>query len=903
MILRIILCAWGVAMLAVTTSIPVHNIQAQDNEPRLGQRTDSFREAWLFGTSGEAMERLSVFEGTSEWVGETEKWPDALKLTLLLEQDKGPEAEALALRWISPDDAPLRDSVRVLRLLWAFGRLDIATKILAEAKIKHPNSSALSRWSAGLAWVAGDHAGAIDQYVAHIASMPEATEYPYSGQVADSDVLWPDLAVKNADDKSKSKSKSGKLVEPFESPFGFAGGSDLPGMDFCIAKMSEDRLLMARSKAKLADCRTAAERTREAMQSYRGGDAEERTRLQIDAVTANWNLRIHTRVVVMNMLETNNLDGCEGLLLDALAEAQRDLPLLTLLARYYMVTAQPEKSRKGPLKTLRSLGHELGANAASQLTSEGVRQSMDLVLKPALLLYRKDKEAGLRELDTMRTTFGPERQKNVISDATMGVWLALNDEWELAEPYLRRGATAINDPKQAYDAIPASIALAKLETERFPTLEDTNERLKIANFLITLSAYARLSGYQGTQLVEQCGDVNIWSRSTARFDVRPLAELLGKEDLAELLVNGLPGWLASQLKPDEQKALTDPKSEDNRILNESIETFAKNVNEYRASDNWRVGRTIRDTMASVFVAMERKQILARTELCQKSEMTLDEFKEWWSTHEAFWALYTRFGGSRDDDEKAIAHQRKEWNIPEVLAQGIVNDAADLLIQGGHFDDAFRLMYANRGIAYEPKEVPYQRILLWLLASKQSDNVQRLLVESAIAQQSTSFAALISSSQWERVSGVIERLGDDTTLDSLFRIGVLTPTTDDDFFEQVPDAKNWPSEYWVRGGMRAELRRQFANFASYRRSSTFLANMDEYLQTGQERTPLQRALLFVLATEYPLNDNSYNGLRMAHDQTRLLGVLDDWYKAQSALGDERAAKHYARMKPLHEIGQK
>ncbi|MCC6466366.1 MAG: tetratricopeptide repeat protein, partial [Planctomycetes bacterium] len=675
-------------------------------EALLSVELAALRRAWLIGDDETAAARLATMSADKRLSGDLPRWCSGLAAGLHLRRGKVGEALA-ALSGTLKQARDQREYVRAARLLAAFGRFAEALALVREGLGRAPGSPALLRHQAALVWICGDCSGAVELYLDMIAN--ERGNFPYrprlrgdwdmvkpfsgEGQPQPSYDEWGDPIVREGQQWGPEPWVD--LVLPctwYET--------DLPGLERCLAEAAQDAAKVSAARLDLPVLLETARETESAVSGYRGGDNEAREKLVTAARLAQWRAVCAARLAGEADLAQGKAEQAEALARLGLGAAPDNTALLDLQVRALAALARAEEARTGPMARLVAHGLVVSPGA---LQSRGPHTAMaDRVFAPALALYRVNPQAGLAQFEQLRTAFGPENNKRVVSADTLGLWLYLNNQPDLARRYLYEasrssgylaGKTLGNEP--VFTEL-AALALGKGAVATLPgeTPEaDTEEGLLWA----VPRAGALLACLPDSrEVLRAISGVSLWSE-TGGFAAMQRAALVlpgGEARVRELLYE-LPAQLAAQVKPEDLEARLSPEHAGSKALAEALKGMAESIEQYRTTENWRLQQTIRDRVGYVFGQVEARALLLRARLLQEKPADLATLTAWLQKHQRDIDLRTAFPGTPDQMQQAMADARAAAGVPELMHSGLLLDAAKLLAAAGKPLDAARLIFFNR----------------------------------------------------------------------------------------------------------------------------------------------------------------------------------------------------------------
>jgi hypothetical protein len=740
---RLLVCA------AVLLAACINPVRADDDASGLAFELDALRRAWLHGDDATAASRLDALRGDNRLSGEFPRWFASMRAALALQA--GDKKTALkVMQPILAQSTDARNHVRAARLFLAYDAGDVALQVVRAGLLRAPNSPALQRWHAGLRWLQGDHEGALGNYLDLLVN-DERPLYPYLppaggqwSQVRPWDAKAEQPAKKDVDKELKEwgyEEESGAFQpEPFTSPFMpiWWFPSELPGLDRCIEEIARDAVAARQRTAGLEEQLKAARDAQQELDSLRTADPAMRKGLEHKARRARWQAVIGARIVARAHLLAGEINEAEAVARKALAVALDDIALLDLHAQALGELGRAEDARSGPLARLRTLCG-LAVYNYNAYARGPARQAADRVFTPALTLYRANPEAGLAQLELMRTTFGDSNRNQPVQAGALGIWVLRNNQHELARRYLLEASrtygyesgkplyqdgvfvelalVAIGDGKPADEEKPAQpadgeegVEVAKLDAAVHPLLRTS------------LRAGAVIGAVPDTRLLmRELGGIDLWGGSAGIGSVQGAARLLPEgEDLARQTLYGLPARIAAEVPAAELEAFLAEDHAASQSLKQALEATNELIQQLRANNNWQVRQALSQKIGPVLGMLEARALLLRARLLTDKPAGLAALAEWLGKHQPQIDLRAMLQTRPGETYTLYAKARTEAGIPEVVHTGLLLEAARLLARAGAAQDAARLLWFNRDAMLGLETQSHLLALAAVLARKGGD---------------------------------------------------------------------------------------------------------------------------------------------------------------------------------------
>ena len=942
------LCA--VAFAGLLLALSVNPARADDEQQsRLAFELDSLREAWLYADDATAAARLDTLREDNRLSGEFPRWFAGLRATLALR--KGDKAAALkVMQPILDGSNDARNYLRVARIFMAYGANDSALEVIRQGRRCGPDSRALLRYEAGLLWLGGDYDGALDCYV-DIVCTDDRPQYPF---VLPANARWseakpwdakgdkPVAPTKEAYDEwgDPIQTPDSYKPEPFSSLFMpiWWWPSDLPGLDRCIDEIARNADQVKARTANIAELVKLAHEAQDTLDTLRTGDEAVRKDLEAKARRTRWLAVIATRIAAQARLNASEWEAAEVLARNALPLAPDDLSLLDLQAQAMAELGKAEEARTGPLARLRTLAN-LSVYSYGVYARGPSRQVADRVFEPALTLYRANKQAGLTQLELMRTTFGDTNRNQPVYAGLLGLWMMMHNEPELARKYLLEASrlNGFESGKPLYqDAIYVEMALLALgegkgaeveqpedpdknkekEVEKPQPPEGEEEGVEMAKvdanthplLRKALRAGAVIGAVPDTrERLRELAGVDLWGGSAGIGSVLAAATMLpdGNNVMQEALY-GMPGRIAGGVPAKELDAFLSEEHVTSQGLKQALTTMAELIEQVRANNSWQVRQSLSQKTGPVFGMVEARAILLRAKLIVDKPASLDELAAWLSKWQKQIDLRVQLKARPSDAYARFSDARRKAGLPEVVHTGLLLDAARMLARKGAAKDAARLLWYNRdamlGLETQNRLLSLAaalaekagdhtlalrcRIEATSLAPDQRDNTyldpQLLLVELAATRADlTEFGSIEDVLNYLEIQLI--PYSDSPNMAAIEQI--------------VPELKKARPTLVMRNTSRTGTDGIFANSLASGNCYVIVRNWYK-MSVSPECLPIcERFAAWVIASDLPVSGRgTHNGLAPTGDAITGWAMLREIYRKQSA-NDPAALKESERLARL------
>ncbi|MCC7509059.1 MAG: hypothetical protein IT464_06765 [Planctomycetes bacterium] len=755
---RLFAVAACVAVLLCASS-PSH--RAEDGETPLAYELTRLRQAWLLGDDSAAAARLDALRNDNRLSGELPRWAAYLRAWLALEQrDTQTALDVLETPLKAASDA--REYVRAVRLLLLFGDEQSALALVRQGIARAPGSVALRRLEAGLLWLSGAHAEALDAY-SHMVTRDARPNYPY---VAPWRGRWQD-APPFATGQPPADAAQPAKVEPFADLFAPLHwyNTDLPGLDRCISEMAMDAKHVAAMTVDLATLAQAARSARERINNLRTGDAAEREQLEKAARAAEFKAACAARVVVRSHLAAARSEQAEKIARSALEVAPDDVALLDLHVQALAQQGRAEESRSGPMARLRSLANLwVYTTMVTQLGPQN--EAPDRVFAGALALYRINPEAGRKQFQELMTVFGAPDRATPVRPAALGLWLYAKNEPELARVYLQEASRVegfLSGRPMRPEVQPAELALIELGEGKDDASEPDDPREgggkpavpeeggegvdvgRLDQNAHPLLRAAPRAGALSASLMDARGVVyrlsgaQIWG---SYYGARPLwtsqrAIPNGERTLQNALYE-LPARIAAEVPAAELDAALAPGSALSQSLSQNLESFGESLMRLKGAQDLQTRNSVTQKAQPVLGLLEARAILLRARLQRDKPADLKALADWLKQHQSTIDLRKAARATSEEAYVLMDRERKQAAIPEVVHSGILLDAAVLLANAGLYAEAARLVWYNRDVPQGIQALEPLATLAAIFATRGKDEMLaarlKLLAASGLVQQ-------------------------------------------------------------------------------------------------------------------------------------------------------------------------
>lgn len=752
------------ACVAVLLCASTTSQRAEDGETPLAYELTRLRQAWFLGDDSAAAARLDALRNDNRLGGELPRWAAYLRAWLALEE-RDPQTALDALETPLAAAADAREYVRAVRLLLLFGEEQSALALVRQGIVRAPNSVALRRLEAGLLWLSGNHAEALDAYIS-IVTRDTRPNYPY---VAPWRGRWQDAPPFPADKSPENPPAPVEpaRIEPFADLFTPLHwySTDLPGLDRCIAEMAMDAKHVAAMTVDLPTLAQAAHAGREKVNNLRSGDAAEREQLENAARDAEFKAACAARIVVKSHLAAARSEQAEQLARTALDAAPDDIALLDLHVQALAQQGRAEESRSGPMARLRSLAN-LWVYTTMVTQAGPQNEAPDRVFAGALALYRINPEAGRKQFQEIMTVFGAPDRTTPVRPAALGLWLYARNEPELARVYLQEASRIegfLSGRPMRPEAQPAEIALIELgegkdEASEPEDPEEGGEKPaqpeeggegvdvgKLDQNAHPLLRAAPRAGALSASLMDARGVVyrlsgaQIWG---SYYGARPLwLSQRGIPDGEKALQNALyelPARIAAEVPAAELDAAIAPGSALSASLSQNLESFGESLMRLKGAQDWQTRNSVTQKAQPVLGLLEARAILLRARLQRDKPADLKALADWLNQHQSSIDLRKAARATSDEAYVLMDRERKQAAIPEVVHSGILLDAALLLANAGLYAEAARLVWYNRDVPQGIHALEPLATLAAIFANRGKDEMLatrlRLLAASGLMQQ-------------------------------------------------------------------------------------------------------------------------------------------------------------------------
>lgn len=721
---------WAISAVLLLLALSANTGRAVEREtPKLAFELSALRDAWLYGDDATAAARLDTLRRDNRLSGEFPRWYASLRSVLALKQgDTEAAIEVLQPALDASNDA--RSYVRAARLFVAYGHSELALKVIDAGLVRAPDSPALQRYRAGLQWLQKDYDGALDTYI-NMICCDDRPQYPFITPQAG---RWSSVKPWNAEgDKPPENSDvleeegfgyyddnetPGEYQpEPFTSLFLPLNWypSDLPGLDRCITAIAADPKLAEPRTADLDGLLKKAKDSQDKFDTLRTGDEELRLQHAKQAANDRWRAVIASRIAATRELAEGEWEPAEATIKSGLELAPDDIALLDLLAQVYGHQGKAEEARNGVLARLRTLAY-LGIYS-NTLYLPTKNQIVDRVFTPALNLYRANPEAGLTQFEQMRTSFGDANRNQPVFAGTLGIWLSMQNEPELARKNLVESSrlngyesgkplysesvlvemallalgegNATEDDKKAKpapgDGEEDPVEMAKLDANANPLLRKS---LRVGAVIASV--------YDVRDRTKELTGVDVYANSSGVLGVRFGARFLPNgESLMQDVLWGMAVKIAKDVPPAEIDAFLASDHATTTSLKNALDGMSELVAAAGSDNNWRTRQSLGQKAGPVIGMVEARALLLRARLLQKKPATLAELQQWLAQYQAQIDLRTLMKGPTNDRYTRFKQDRADAGIPEVVHTGLALDAARVLARAGQWKDAARLLWFNR----------------------------------------------------------------------------------------------------------------------------------------------------------------------------------------------------------------
>lgn len=950
----VLMMAGGALVIALAVRGPA---LAQDsggaNAPQGQSSTLAFElaqlaETWIHGDDAQAAARLDAFARDNRLRGELPRWLASMRAALAI--SRGETAAALAA--LQPELDAARDPrpyLRAARLFLALGRGPEALSVVRQGRARDARSAALRRFEAGLLWLQGDFSGAVDIYVGLLAD-DSRESYPY---VAPEFSDWrnvkpwggpekPPAAGENADadEWDRAPALTEWAREPFADLFEPSTwyGTDLPGLERCVAEMAAEPEQLARQRAAFTNLLGAAQQAQVAQESYRGDDAAVRAALVASARSSRWRALVAARVSILADLAAGRAADAEAMAGMALPLAPEDLALLDLQARAMAQQGKAEEARTGPLARLAARG--LAVYPGMLYAAGPQQQAVQRVLEPALVLYRSNPEAGLQQLEAVRGAFGPEHLKRQVPPDLIGVWLLQRGEKVLAQKFLAE-AGRLGGYESGKSLAPDGVVLehallglrvpvgggtadnAGADGEARP--EENDKEVEpapgepapgpapgaAASDPLPLRVLPRAGVLLGSlpdarAVVWRIAGVDFWGGSWGAANHLRAAQVLpdGEKNLRELLY-GYHVRLAAELTPaqiDAALAETHPSSV---TLAEALKSFAEGLQQAKGGSNWRLTQSLRERAAFLLGMVESRALLLRARMRQEPPRSLADLAAWLKTRQGMIDLRSQFKAGSNEAADRLAEERTAAKVPEVTHSGLLLDAAKALARAGNHAGAAQLLWFNRDVPIGIDSRSRRLFLAALMARKAGDFVLEMRCRLGAAEADSESREQLDSAllllEFGQLKGELEEFGTRQDLEAYVEASIA-PWADSRavaaVFQAAPELRGSRATMLMRNSLRGGLDGIFRNALVEGSVVTIERNWLKMIAPRESHDRCRRFALWVLACDLPFfRGRGYSsGLNTATDTIRGWGMLAQLAEARAAW-DPAARPEAERLRTL------
>ncbi|MCZ7608127.1 MAG: hypothetical protein M5U25_19190 [Planctomycetota bacterium] len=926
---RLLACA------ALLLAACINPVRADDDASGLAFELDALRRAWLHGDDATAAARLDALRGDNRLSGEFPRWFASMRAALALQAgDKKTALKVMQPILAQSNDA--RNHVRAARLFLAYDAGDVALQVVLAGRLRAPNSPALQRWHAGLRWLQGDHEGAMGNYLDLLVN-DERPLYPY---VPPASGRWSQVRPWNAGADQPAKKDAGKQLdewggeeeaglfqpEPFTSPFMpiWWFPSELPGLDRCIEEVARDPAAAARHTAGLEEQLKAARDAQEKIDTLRSADPAVRQSLEQKARRARWQAVIGARIAARAHLLAGEANEAEAVARKTLAVALDDIALLDLQAEALGELGRAEDARSGPLARLRTLCG-LAVYSYNVYARGPARQAADRVFTPALTLYRANPEAGLAQLELMRTTFGDSNRNQPVPAGALGLWLVRHDEHELARRFLLEASRTYGyeSGKPLYqDGLFGELALVAIgdgkpaAEERPAQPADGEEGVEVARLDAAVHPLLRTSLRAGAVigavpdirlLMRELGGIDLWGGSAGIGTVEGAARLLPDgENLARQTMYGLPARIAAEVPAAELEAFLAEGHVASQSLKQALESTSELIQQLRANNNWQVRQALSQKTGPVLGMVESRALLLRARLLIDKPAGLAALAEWLGKHQSQIDLRARLQTRPSETYTLYAGARTEAGIPEVVHTGLLLEAARLLARSGAAQDAARLLWFNRDAMLGLETQSHLLALAAVLARKGGDQslAMRCRLEAA--------ARALDSRSRTPINPALLLFELPATRDNLLEFGdaddllgyleqLLIPNADTADMQAIeraaPELKQAGPRLVMRSSSRDATEAIFASSMQSGNCSVIARNWYKMMIAPETLPSCRRFAAWVIASDLPLGSSrGHPGLVNPQDTVTAWAMLQALHARQGA-NDPTALKEAERLSKL------
>lgn len=908
-------------------------------------------EVWVHGDDAQAIARLDTFRNDNRLRGELPRWVATMRAALALDNRDVPAA-LTALQPLLQGARDARPFLRASRLMLALGAEKEALAVIRQGRSLDATSPALRRFEAGLLWLGGDHAAAQQAYIDLIADDPR-DDYPYvTPNFGDWRNVkpWGELAAAppapaaggGRDDfdgwDEPAPGPGAWQPEPYADLFlpSMWYTTDLPGLDRCVAEMAADTDLVTRQRAAFPARHQAALDAQHALESFRGGDAQERARLARQARLQRWAALIATRVCALADLAAAKPAEAETVLRMGLEINADDTAVLDLMVRAQAAQGKAEEARTGALARLVSRG--LTVWSSMMLARGPQQQVVDRVLEPAYRLYKTNPQAGLLQIDAVRKAFGPEHQNREIPQDCIGVWLYLRGEKELAVNYLaeagrQRGYESGRSLSQdgillesallALQVPAGQAAAAPADPDAKPADPKPDKGEKPAGekpvedaasdpmALRVLPRAGLLAGSvpDSRAVFWKLVNMELWGGSSGLVQHARAAQILpeGDKRLRELLF-GYHVRLAADLTPAQLDAALAPQHPASKQLEDALKGFGEGIEQAKSGSNWRAVQALRERAGFVLGLVEARALLLRASLRQKQPRDLAALATWLAAAQAPIDLRTQFKSTLTDAQAKMAEDRAKAGMPEVMHAGLLLDCAKLLARAGDPAGAARLLWFNRDVALGVDSRQRRLFLAAVLARKAGDALLQAQCRLAALEPADNRREqpdnMLLLYELPQIKGEFDEFGDKTDLVDYVE-NCLTPWMDSTMlaaaWQFAPELRNARSSMLMRNTLRAGMDGIFRAGLGEASVGTIDVNWLKMLANREGHAKCRRFALWVLGSDLPFarGRGASSGLNSAQDTVRGWAMLQQLeeargtYEPKAKIESDRLAKLLAR----------
>ncbi|MBK9974846.1 MAG: hypothetical protein IPP14_08740 [Planctomycetes bacterium] len=891
-------------------------------------------EVWVHGDDAQAAARLDTFRNDNRLRGELPRWVASMRAALALDNHDSQTA-LTALRPLLQDAHDARPFLRASRLLLVLGAEKDALAVIRQGRSLDPASPALRRFEAGLLWLGSDYIAAQQAYLDLIAD-DAREDYPYVtpnfgdwrnvkpwGELAAAPPAPPAAGGRGFDDgwDEPAPGPGAWQPEPFADLFLPATWytSDLPGLDRCLAEMATDPDMVSRARAAFPARHQAALDAQHAFESFRGGDAQERTRLGRESRLQRWTALLACRVCAQADIAAGKPADAETLLRMGLELSQDDTAVLDMMVRAQAAQGKAEEARTGALARLVSRG--LTVWSSMMLARGPQQQIVDRVLEAAYKLYKTNPQAGLLQLEAVRKAFGPEHQNREIPQDCMGIWLYLRGEKELALKYLaeagrQRGYESGRSLSQ--DGILLESALLALAAPAGPAAaapadpdakpadpkpdngdkpagekpaEEENSTDPLALRVLPRAGLLLGSMPDSRTVFWKLVNMELWGGTSGVVQHARAAQILpeGDKRLRELLF-GYQVRLASELTEAQLDAALAPAHPASKQLEDALKGFGEGLEQARTGNNWRAVQALRERAGFVLGLVEARALLLRASLRQKQPKDMAALQKWLAAAQGSIDLRAQFKSTLTDAQAKQSEDRAKAGIPEVLHAGLLLDCAKLLARNGDAAGAANLLWFNRDVALGVDSRQRRLFLASVLARKAGDALLQAQCRLAALEPADNRREqpdnMLLLYELPQLKGEFEEFGTKADLVD-FAENCLVPWMDSPMlaaaYQFAPELRAARSSMLMRNTLRAGTDGIFRAGLSEASVSTIDQNWLKMLANREGHAKCRRFALWVLGSDLPFSRGrgASSGLNSVQDTVHGWALLQQLEEARSA----------------------